>query len=159
MDSRKDAHGIELQNFCYNSTIALIRGMTTTLKMDLSLFSTKSLLEVAPDHEVDILLGDSISGRKSSFDSSSGKRWGFDSISGRRQGFINSARKGGKDRGNIEPHRSVFAKGLEVAIQKDFSNIELGFKSRRPGYGERAASSSRPYESLGGLGTQIEGVS
>uniref|UniRef100_A0A915BGM7 JmjC domain-containing protein n=2 Tax=Parascaris TaxID=6254 RepID=A0A915BGM7_PARUN len=54
VDSRKDAHGIELQNFCYNSTIALIRGMTTTLKMDLSLFSTKSLLEIAPDHEVEI---------------------------------------------------------------------------------------------------------
>uniref|UniRef100_A0A0M3IUA1 Rhodanese domain-containing protein n=1 Tax=Ascaris lumbricoides TaxID=6252 RepID=A0A0M3IUA1_ASCLU len=54
VDSRKDAHGIELQNFCYSNTIALIRGMTTTLKMDLSLFSTKSLLEVAPDHEVEI---------------------------------------------------------------------------------------------------------
>ncbi|VDN30183.1 unnamed protein product, partial [Gongylonema pulchrum] len=44
----------KLQNFCYNSTIALIRGLTQTLKMDLSLFSTKSLLEIAPEHEVEI---------------------------------------------------------------------------------------------------------
>ncbi|VDK47767.1 unnamed protein product [Anisakis simplex] len=54
VDSRRDAYSIELQNFCYNSTVALIRGLTTTLKMDLSLFSTKSLLEIAPEHEVEV---------------------------------------------------------------------------------------------------------
>ncbi|EFO13948.2 hypothetical protein LOAG_14578 [Loa loa] len=54
VESRKEAHSIELQNYCYNSAIALIRGLTQTLKMDLSLFSTKSLLEIAPNHEVEI---------------------------------------------------------------------------------------------------------
>ncbi|KAK6112128.1 JmjC domain hydroxylase family protein [Brugia pahangi] len=54
VESRKEAHSIELQNYCYNSAVTLIRGLTQTLKMDLSLFSTKSLLEIAPNHEVEI---------------------------------------------------------------------------------------------------------
>ncbi|VDM95555.1 unnamed protein product [Thelazia callipaeda] len=54
VETRKEAHSIELQNYCYNATVALIRGLTQTLKMDLSLFSTKSLLEIAPNHEVEI---------------------------------------------------------------------------------------------------------
>ncbi|CAG9541015.1 unnamed protein product, partial [Cercopithifilaria johnstoni] len=54
VESRKEAYSIELQNYCYNSSVALIRGLTQTLKMDLSLFSTKSLLEIAPNHEVEI---------------------------------------------------------------------------------------------------------
>lgn len=55
VESRKEAHSIELQNYCYNSAITLIRGLTQALKMDLSLFSTKSLLEIAPNHEVRFL--------------------------------------------------------------------------------------------------------
>ncbi|MFH4976698.1 hypothetical protein AB6A40_003407 [Gnathostoma spinigerum] len=54
VENRKDAQCIELQNFCYNSTIALIRGLTSALRLDLSLFSTKTLLEIAPDHEVEV---------------------------------------------------------------------------------------------------------
>ncbi|ETN74570.1 hypothetical protein NECAME_12897 [Necator americanus] len=40
--------------FCESAPLALIRGLTGVLKMDLSLFSTKTLLEVAPDHEVEV---------------------------------------------------------------------------------------------------------
>uniref|UniRef100_A0A914XRQ3 Uncharacterized protein n=1 Tax=Plectus sambesii TaxID=2011161 RepID=A0A914XRQ3_9BILA len=54
IDARKDATAPELQQFCYNSPIALIRGLTSTLKMDLSLFSTKSLMETAPEHDVEV---------------------------------------------------------------------------------------------------------
>ncbi|RCN33706.1 hypothetical protein ANCCAN_20461, partial [Ancylostoma caninum] len=54
VESRKDAQAPELQRFCENAPIALIRGLTGVLKMDLSLFSTKTLLEVAPDHEVEV---------------------------------------------------------------------------------------------------------
>ncbi|VDO20343.1 unnamed protein product [Haemonchus placei] len=43
-----------MQRFCESSPIALIRGLTGVLKMDLSLFSTKTLLEMAPDHEVEV---------------------------------------------------------------------------------------------------------
>jgi hypothetical protein len=54
IDNRKDAISAELQQFCYNSPVTLIRGLTAALKMDLSLFSTKSLIETAPDHQVEI---------------------------------------------------------------------------------------------------------
>ncbi|WKY14132.1 hypothetical protein Q1695_000018 [Nippostrongylus brasiliensis] len=54
VESRKDAQAPELQRFCESSPIALIRGLTGVLKMDLSLFSTKTLLEIAPDHEVEV---------------------------------------------------------------------------------------------------------
>ncbi|KAJ1359462.1 Lysine-specific demethylase 6B [Parelaphostrongylus tenuis] len=54
VESRKDAQAPELQRFCESSPIALIRGLTGVLKMDLSLFSTKTLLEMAPDHEVEV---------------------------------------------------------------------------------------------------------
>ncbi|KAK6761529.1 hypothetical protein RB195_022556 [Necator americanus] len=54
VESRKDAQAPELQRFCESAPLALIRGLTGVLKMDLSLFSTKTLLEVAPDHEVEV---------------------------------------------------------------------------------------------------------
>ncbi|GMT04719.1 hypothetical protein PENTCL1PPCAC_26893 [Pristionchus entomophagus] len=54
IESRKDAHSIELHKFCESSPIVLIRGLATQLKMDLSLFSTKTLLETCPDHEVEV---------------------------------------------------------------------------------------------------------
>ncbi|CAI4223466.1 unnamed protein product [Auanema sp. JU1783] len=54
VESRKDAQSVELQKYCENCPIALIRGMTSVLKMDLSLFSTKTLRETAPDHEVEV---------------------------------------------------------------------------------------------------------
>lgn len=54
VESRKDAQSPELQKFCEQAPIALIRGLTSVLKMDLSLFSTKTLLEVAPDQEVEV---------------------------------------------------------------------------------------------------------
>ncbi|CDW58958.1 lysine specific demethylase 6a [Trichuris trichiura] len=54
VDSKKDASMPELQYFCYEHPIALIRGLTAALRMDLSLFSTVSLLEKAPDHQVEV---------------------------------------------------------------------------------------------------------
>lgn len=44
----------ELQSFCYNSPIAVVHGLTAALKIDLSQFSTKSLIQVAPEHEVEV---------------------------------------------------------------------------------------------------------
>uniref|UniRef100_A0AC34GR05 JmjC domain-containing protein n=1 Tax=Panagrolaimus sp. ES5 TaxID=591445 RepID=A0AC34GR05_9BILA len=54
VEKPSEAHSIELQNFCYKSPIALIRGLTTALKMDLSLFSTKSMTETQPDYSVEV---------------------------------------------------------------------------------------------------------
>lgn len=52
MENPKEASTTELMNFCYNSPIALVHGLTAALKIDLSQFSTKSLIQTAPDHEV-----------------------------------------------------------------------------------------------------------
>uniref|UniRef100_A0A7E4UU74 JmjC domain-containing protein n=1 Tax=Panagrellus redivivus TaxID=6233 RepID=A0A7E4UU74_PANRE len=50
----QDANSYELQTFCYKAPIALIRGLATTLRMDLSLFSTKTLIELQPDYPVEV---------------------------------------------------------------------------------------------------------
>lgn len=52
VESAREAFTTELQNFCYNSSITLVHGLTAALKIDLSQFSTKSLIQVASDHEV-----------------------------------------------------------------------------------------------------------
>lgn len=52
IENPKEAAAIELLNRCYKSPIAVIRGLTAALKIDLSLFSTKTLIQTAPDHEV-----------------------------------------------------------------------------------------------------------
>uniref|UniRef100_A0A0N5B9V6 JmjC domain-containing protein n=1 Tax=Strongyloides papillosus TaxID=174720 RepID=A0A0N5B9V6_STREA len=55
VETVREAHSIELQNFCYNaSPITCIRGLTSTLKIDLGLFSTKTLLETVPNHDVEV---------------------------------------------------------------------------------------------------------
>ncbi|KAK0403867.1 hypothetical protein QR680_017167 [Steinernema hermaphroditum] len=54
VESAKDATSPELQRYCYEKPIALIKGLTMALRIDLSLFSTKSLLETAPNHEVEV---------------------------------------------------------------------------------------------------------
>ncbi|KAE9551528.1 hypothetical protein FO519_005258 [Halicephalobus sp. NKZ332] len=54
VEKPSEANSVELQNFCYQSPIALIRGLTSALKMDLSLFSTKSLIETQPDYPVEV---------------------------------------------------------------------------------------------------------
>lgn len=52
VENQKDANAMELQQYCYNQPIVLIHGLTLALKIDLSQFSTKTLIQTAPDHEV-----------------------------------------------------------------------------------------------------------
>lgn len=54
VDTKKDAIAPELQQFCYQSPIAIVRGMASALRLDLGLFSTKSLMETASDHQVEV---------------------------------------------------------------------------------------------------------
>ena len=54
VENAREAIATELQNFCYQSPIALVHGLTTALKIDLSQFSTKTLIETAPEHEVEV---------------------------------------------------------------------------------------------------------
>lgn len=54
VESKKDAHSQELMEFCYNSPLCVVRGLSSVLKLDLGLFSTKTLVEHAPEHGIEI---------------------------------------------------------------------------------------------------------
>ncbi|VEL34546.1 unnamed protein product [Protopolystoma xenopodis] len=54
LDSRKDALSPELMRYCLSQPTVVIRGLAAALRLDLGLFSTKSLVEAHPDHRVEI---------------------------------------------------------------------------------------------------------
>lgn len=54
LDAKKDAYSPHLQYFCMSNPISVVRGLAAVLRMDLSLFSTKSLVELDPDHVVEV---------------------------------------------------------------------------------------------------------
>lgn len=56
VENKKDAFSVALQNLLLNNSepILVIRGLAAALKLDLSLFSTKTLVESNPDHQVEV---------------------------------------------------------------------------------------------------------
>ncbi|CAH1781540.1 unnamed protein product [Owenia fusiformis] len=54
LESKKDAFSKELQQYCLSQPVAVIRGIAGALKLDLGLFSTKSLVEANPDHPCEV---------------------------------------------------------------------------------------------------------
>ncbi|KAL3316327.1 Lysine-specific demethylase 6A [Cichlidogyrus casuarinus] len=56
LENRRDAFSHELMQFCMSQPVVVIRGMASTLRMDLSLFSTKTLAEAHPEHPVEVRL-------------------------------------------------------------------------------------------------------
>jgi len=54
LESKKDAFSVELQQYCLSQPVAVIRGLAGALKLDLGLFSTKSLVEANCDHMVEV---------------------------------------------------------------------------------------------------------
>ncbi|GFR22460.1 lysine-specific demethylase 6A [Trichonephila clavata] len=54
LENKKDAFSPQLQEFCLSHPIAVIRGLTSVLKLDLGLFSTKTLVEANPDHTIEV---------------------------------------------------------------------------------------------------------
>ncbi|XP_074601409.1 utx histone demethylase isoform X2 [Brevipalpus obovatus] len=54
IDNKKDANSASLQEFCLAHPIAVVRGLTSVLKLDLGLFSTKTLVEANPDHLIEV---------------------------------------------------------------------------------------------------------
>ncbi|KAL6424316.1 hypothetical protein ACFW04_009846 [Cataglyphis niger] len=54
LEHKKDAFGPSLQEFCLKHPIAVIRGLAAALKLDLGLFSTKTLVEANPDHGIEV---------------------------------------------------------------------------------------------------------
>lgn len=54
LENKKNAFSPQLQEFCLKHPIAVVRGLAGALKLDLGLFSTKTLVEANPDHTVEV---------------------------------------------------------------------------------------------------------
>ncbi|XP_077515282.1 utx histone demethylase isoform X2 [Amblyomma americanum] len=54
LENKKQAFSPQLQEFCVAHPIAVIRNMANVLKLDLGLFSTKTLVEANPDHTIEV---------------------------------------------------------------------------------------------------------
>ncbi|EDV99451.1 GH13016 [Drosophila grimshawi] len=54
LENKKNAFCPQLQEFCLKHPIAVVRGLAGALKLDLGLFSTKTLVEANPDHSVEV---------------------------------------------------------------------------------------------------------
>ncbi|KAF2362119.1 JmjC domain [Trinorchestia longiramus] len=54
LENKKLAFSPQLQEFCLKHPIAVVRGIASALKMDLGLFSTKTLVETNPDHTIEV---------------------------------------------------------------------------------------------------------
>ncbi|XP_060561542.1 lysine-specific demethylase 6A-like isoform X1 [Ruditapes philippinarum] len=54
LEFKKDAFSPELQQYCQSQPVVVIRGMAGALKLDLGLFSTKSLVEANAEHAVEV---------------------------------------------------------------------------------------------------------
>jgi histone demethylase len=54
LENKKDACSPQLQEFCLQHPITVVRGIAAALKLDLGLFSTKQLVEAHPEHPVHV---------------------------------------------------------------------------------------------------------
>ena len=54
LDNKKDAFSPQLQDFCLQQPITVVRGIAAALKMDCGLFSTKALLETNPSQTIEL---------------------------------------------------------------------------------------------------------
>lgn len=54
LENKKDAFSQQLQEFCLAHPIAVVRGLASVLKLDLGLFSTKTLVEANPEHLIEV---------------------------------------------------------------------------------------------------------
>ncbi|XP_058449727.1 histone demethylase UTY isoform X2 [Malaya genurostris] len=54
LENKKHAYSPQLQEFCLKHPIAVVRQLGAALKLDLGLFSTKTLVEANPDHSIEV---------------------------------------------------------------------------------------------------------
>ncbi|CAF0993504.1 unnamed protein product [Rotaria sordida] len=54
LETHDEAMSAKLQHYCLSQSICVLRGLANVLKIDLSLFSTKSLVETQPDHQIEV---------------------------------------------------------------------------------------------------------
>lgn len=56
LNNRKDAMSPELARYCLTQPVVVIRGLAAALKLDLALFSTKTLVETSPEQRIEVIL-------------------------------------------------------------------------------------------------------
>ncbi|CAF0920814.1 unnamed protein product [Adineta steineri] len=54
LETRREATSTQLQQYCLSQPICIVRGLANVLKLDLGLFSTKTLVESQPDHQIEV---------------------------------------------------------------------------------------------------------
>ena len=54
LETRREATSAQLQQYCLSQPICVVRGLANVLKLDLGLFSTKTLVETHPDHQIEV---------------------------------------------------------------------------------------------------------
>jgi hypothetical protein len=54
LETRREATSAQLQQYCLSQPICVVRGLANVLKLDLGLFSTKTLVETQPDHHIEV---------------------------------------------------------------------------------------------------------
>jgi hypothetical protein len=54
LETRREATSVKLQQYCLSQPICIVRSLANVLKLDLGLFSTKTLVETHPDHSVEV---------------------------------------------------------------------------------------------------------
>lgn len=54
LETKKDLTTKKLQEYCQSNPISIVRNIASVLKLDLGLFSTKTLVESNPDHQVEV---------------------------------------------------------------------------------------------------------
>ena len=54
VETSDEAMSPQLQQYCLSKSICIIRGLPSVLKLNLGLFSTKTLIETQPDHQIEV---------------------------------------------------------------------------------------------------------
>ena len=54
VETRQEATSAQLQQYCLSQPICVVRGLAKVLELDLGLFSTKTLIETQPDHQIEV---------------------------------------------------------------------------------------------------------
>ena len=54
IETADEAYSPRLQEYCFAEPISLVRGLANALQIDLGLYTTKSLVETQPDHQIEV---------------------------------------------------------------------------------------------------------
>jgi hypothetical protein len=54
VETRNEATSAQLQQYCLSQPISVVRGLANVLQLDLGLYSTKTLVETQPDHQIEV---------------------------------------------------------------------------------------------------------